>query len=179
MNRIAYLVFMMGLCLPISVTAWEEVIHKGETAHKLEGKKISGRAETSGTPYILISARQDLPELTTGKKLSFQNIIFNYGDNYICGIKREVKIKIDGELVPEYLGREPDAPDEWHVFRKGFLQHFFGEVLSYESFFTPDRSAPRDDLAYRLRHATSTIQFERKFDNCGDDGIFIFTLPHD
>ena len=103
---------------------------------------VSGDAETSGRPYILIEPRRVLPALDDGTGAYYRNVVFNYGDNYICGIEREIKIHIDGQLVTE-----PGAPDEVHVFRKGFLSAYFGEVLTYESF---ENNGAGQDLARRL-----------------------------
>lgn len=148
--------------------AWHSVAHNDGTAYQLTGQMVSGAAETSGDITLLVEPLVALPELTPGEKLSYRTIIFNYGDNYVCGLEREIKITIDGQLV-----REPGAPDEWHVFRKGFLTGFFGEILSYESFAEDGRD---DDLASRLLAAKSRITLERKNDNCGDDGVFVFDI---
>lgn len=156
-----FLIFFVGLLSAAS--AWEVVRQDGGRVHKIEGAMVSGNAETRATPFIIIEPRRHLPQ-----NISFRNVIFGYGDSYVCGIEREIKIIIDGALV-----REPNAPDEWHVFRKGFLTTHFGEVLSYESFAHKDQT---DDLAARLLAAKSAIIFERKLDNCGDDGVFRFDI---
>ena len=65
------------------------------------------------------------------------------------------------------------ANDDWHIFRKGFLDRFFGQVLTYESMrFKGDT----DDLAEKLLAAQSEIRFERNDDNCGDDAVFVFKI---
>ena len=112
-----------------------------------------------------------MPQLEAGPEIAYRNIIFNYGDSYICGPMREIKVSVDGALV-----RETDPTDakqyDWHIFLKGFLTTHYGEVLSFESFAKPDGS----DLASHLLTAKDKIIFERKLDNCGDDGVFVFEI---
>ena len=152
--------------------AWQAVPHEAGTAHRIEGRKISGMAETGDNVYILIEPKQVLPKLEAdAPEFAYRNIIFNYGDSYICGPMREVKVTVDGALV-----RETDPTDDkqydWHIFRKGFLTTHYGEVLSFESMTTPDGN----DVATRLLKAKRTITLERKLDNCGDDGVFEFEV---
>ena len=151
--------------------AWQAVPHADGTAYRIEGKKISGAAETGDNVYILIEPKQVLPQLQPGTEIAYHNIILNYGDSYICGLRREIKVTVDGALL-----RETDPIDgqkyDWHIFNKGFLTTHYGEVLSFESFSAPDGS----DLATRLLNAKETILFERKIDNCGDDGVFAFPI---
>ena len=148
--------------------AWRQVAHEGGQAMKIEGNMVAGDAETSGRPYILIEPRRALPALDGSTDTHYRNIVFNYGDNYICGIEREIRIHIDGKLVTE-----PGAPDEVHVFRKGFLSAYFGEVLTYESF---ENKGAGLDLARRLLAAKREISFERIYDDCGDGGKFMFPV---
>ena len=84
---------------------------------------------------------------------------------------REIKIKVDDNLIKE---REPmdGSMHDWHIFYKGFLTTHYGEVLSLEVV----QSADGSDLASRLLAARETISFERKLDNCADDGVFVFPL---
>ena len=153
--------------------AWQVVQQEDGTAHRIEGRKISGAAETGDNVYILIEPKQVLPQLEVGPEIAYRNIIFNYGDSYICGPMREIKVSVDGALV-----RETDPMDakqyDWHIFLKGFLTTHYGEVLSFESFAKADGS----DLASHLLTAKDKIIFERKLDNCGDDGVFVFTLKN-
>jgi len=106
-----------------------------------------------------------------GAEIAYHNIILNYGDSYICGPRREIKVTVDGALLRETDPIEGTLHD-WHIFNKGFLTTHYGEVLSFESFSAPDGS----DLATRLLNAKETILFERKIDNCGDDGVFAFSI---
>lgn len=163
--------FLLLLTMLTPAYAWQAVPHAHGTAYKIEGARVSGYAETSGTPYILIEPPRALPELVPGRKLSYRNIIFDYGDDYICGPMREIKIKLDGRLIQE---REPTdgSMHDWHIFYKGFLTTHYGEVLSLE---VPS-SADGSDLASRLLAAKDMVSFERKLDNCGDDGVFEFPL---
>ena len=168
MKHLSFLLLMM---LMAPAHAWQPVAHKDGTAHRLDGQKISGKAETGPQIYILIEPEITLPELVPGQQLSYRNVIFNYGDDYICGPRREIKIKIDDRLIQE---REPTdgSMHDWHIFYKGFLTTHYGEVLSLESMSQSDGS----DLATRLLNAKKTIVFERKIDNCGDDGVFVFGI---
>jgi len=168
-----WVLIILALALPTAALAWTAVPHEAGTASRIEGQKIAGAAETGDTVYILIEPKQVLPILEAGAtEIAYQNIIFNYGDSYICGQAREIKITVDGALV-----RETDPIDgkkyDWHIFRKGFLTTHYGEVLSFESMSEPDGS----DLAGRLLSAKRKIVFERKIDNCGDDGVFEFAVP--
>ena len=165
--RFVFLFFLF--CLPAH--AWQAVPHDDGTAYRLNGEKISGQAETGDEVYILIEPPRALPELVPGQRLSYRNVIFNYGDDYICGPMREIKIKVDDNLIKE---REPmdGSMHDWHIFYKGFLTTHYGEVLSLEVV----QSADGSDLASRLLAATETISFERKLDNCADDGVFVFSL---
>jgi hypothetical protein len=151
--------------------AWQAVSHEHGMAYRLDGAKISGQAETGAEVYILIEPPRALPALVPGQKLSYRNVIFNYGDDYICGPRREIKIKIDDRLIQE---REPTdgSLHEWHIFYKGFLTTHYGEVLTLEVLARDDGS----DLAAQLLAAKKTVSFERKLDNCGDDGVFVFPL---
>ena len=149
--------------------AWQPVAHKHGTAYRIDGKKISGRAETGKEVYILIEPEILLPALSPGEANRYRNIIFNYGDNYICGPRREVKVTVDGRLIKE---REAGIDYEWHVFYKGFLTTHYGEVLSLESLSAEDGS----DVASRMLAAKQSITLERKLDNCDDDGVFVFPL---
>ena len=164
-----FVFFLLIFCLPAQ--AWQTFSHEHGTAYRLEGTKISGRAETGDEVYILIEPPRALPALVPGEKLSYRNVIFNYGDDYICGPRREIKIKIDDRLIQE---REPidGSMHDWHIFYKGFLTTHYGEVLSLEVITQEDGS----DLASRLLAAKKTISFERKLDNCADDGVFVFPL---
>jgi hypothetical protein len=163
--------FLALLCGP--AFAWEPVPHEAGIAHRIEGAKNSGAAETGDSVYILIEPKRLLPQLDAGPQIAYRNIIFNYGDSYICGPQREIKVKVDGALL-----RDTDPLDgqkyDWHIFNKGFLTTHYGEVLSFESFTAPDGS----DLASRLLAAKNTILFERKLDNCGDDGVFEFRVKN-
>ena len=169
MHAIYMRVFLTLLLLLSPAFAWERVPHENGTAHRLEGRKISGAAETGDTVYLLVEPEIALPELTPGERQSYRNIIFNYGDSYICGPRREVKVKVDGRLIQE---REAGVSYDWHVFYKGFLTTHYGEVLTYESMSTPDG----DDVAAQMLKAKSRITLERKLDNCGDDGVFVFEV---
>lgn len=167
-------VFLIALLILTSsassfVYAWQSVAHERGTAYRLDGAKISGQAETGAEVYILIEPEVALPALSIGEQQSYRNIIFNYGDSYICGPRREVKVTVDGQLLRE---REAGQLYDWHVFLKGFLTTHYGEVLSYESLSTPDDS----DIAARMLAAKQTITLERKWDNCGDDGVFQFRV---
>ena len=164
-------VLLLILLFTLPAQAWQAVPHAEGTASRIDGEKISGGAETGDAVYILIEPRADLPALVPGQNLSYRNIIFNYGDSYICGPMREIKIKIDGRLVRE---REPTtgALHDWHLFYKGFLSTHYGEVLTLESMSAPDGS----DLATQLLAAQKIVSFERKLDNCGDDGVFEFRI---
>lgn len=163
------------MVLATPALAWQAVPQEDGTAHRIEGRKISGAAETGDNVYILIEPKQVLPllepSISDAPEIAYRNIIFNYGDSYICGPMREIKVSIDGALV-----RETDPTDglkyDWHIFLKGFLTTHYGEVLSFESFAKPDGS----DLASRLLTAKDKIIFERKLDNCGDDGVFAFSI---
>ncbi|MGB1406709.1 MAG: hypothetical protein ACPHVW_08080 [Parvibaculales bacterium] len=148
---------------------WQAVPHEEGTAQRIDGEKISGAAETGDNVYILIEPKQVLPQLEPGPEIAYRNIILNYGDSYICGPLREIKITVDGALVRETDPIEGTLHD-WHIFNKGFLTTHYGEVLSFESMAQADGS----DLATRLLNAKKTIVFERKIDNCGDDGVFEF-----
>jgi len=159
------------MVLATPALAWQEVPHAAGTAYRIEGEKISGAAETGDNVYILIEPKKIMPQLGPGPEIAFRNIILNYGDSYICGPRREIKITVDGQLL-----RDTDPIDglkyDWHIFYKGFLTTHYGEVLSLESFTAPDGS----DLVRRLLNAKETILFERKLDNCGDDGVFEFQI---
>lgn len=161
--------FLAVLLLITPAFAWQVVPHADGTAYRIDGAKISGAAETGDSVYILIEPRQVLPMLEPGPEIAYHNIIFNYGDSYICGPRREVKVTIDGELL-----RETDPDDgsvhDWHIFYKGFLTTHYGEVLSHESMTKTDGS----DLATRLLTAKKQIVFKRKIDNCNDEGVFVF-----
>ena len=161
----------LSLLLVSPAFAWQAVPHEEGAAQRIEGEKISGAAETGDNVYIIIEPRQVLPQFEPGPEIAYRNIILNYGDSYICGPLREIKITVDGELL-----RETDpikgSLHEWHIFNKGFLTTHYGEVLSFESVVQADGS----DLATRLLNAKETIVFERKIDNCGDDGVFAFKL---
>jgi hypothetical protein len=170
-GAVGALVFFLVCFSVISAQAWQQVAHEDGQAIKIEGRMVSGDAETSGRPYILIEPRRVLPALDGGIGTYYRNVVFNYGDNYICGIEREIKIHIDGQLVTE-----PGAPDVVHVFRKGFLSAYFGEVLTYESF---ENNGAGQDLARRLLAAKREISFERIYDDCGDGGRFIFPVKTD
>lgn len=163
--------FLLLLLMFSPTHAWQAVSHEHGTAYWLEGEKISGRAETGDEVYILIEPPRALPALVPGEELSYRNVIFNYGDDYICGPRREIKIKIDGRLIQE---REPTdgSMHDWHIFYKGFLTTHYGEVLTLEVMRADDGS----DLASRLLAAKKTVSFERKLDNCGDDGVFVFPV---
>ena len=165
--------FLLLLILTFPAYAWQAVSHEDGTAYRLAGEKISGAAETGDSVYILIEPKQVLPQLEPGPEIAYHNIIFNYGDSYICGPRREVKILIDGGLI-----RETDPDDgsvhDWHIFYKGFLTTHYGEILSHESMSKADGS----DLATRLLNAKQEIVFERKIDNCGDEGVFAFPLKN-
>ena len=150
---------------------WQAVPHKEGTAQRIDGEKISGAAETGDNVYILIEPKQVLPQLEPGPEIAYRNIILNYGDSYICGPLREVKVTVDGALVRETEPFDGTLHD-WHIFNKGFLTTHYGEVLSFESIAQADGS----DLATRLLNAKKTIVFERKIDNCGDDGVFVFKV---
>ena len=169
MKHLSFL--LLSLILTFPAHAWQAVGHENGTAYRLEGKKISGRAETGDEVYILIEPPQELPALVPGQKLSYRNVIFDYGDDYICGPRREIKIKIDDRLIQE---REPTdgTLHDWHIFYKGFLTTHYGEVLTLEVTSRDDGS----DLASRLLTAKKTVSFERKLDNCGDDGVFVFPV---
>lgn len=155
------------LVLMTPALAWQPVAHEDGTAYRLDGKKISGAAETGDNVYLLIEPQVDLPEFEPGDKQSYRNIIFNYGDSYICGPRREVKVTIDGRLIRE---REAGIDYDWHVFLKGFLTTHYGEVLTYESMNTGD------DVANHMLAAKGNVTLERKLDNCGDDGVFVFAI---
>lgn len=166
-----HLSFLLLVILTFPAHAWQAVSHEHGTAYRLEGEKISGRAETGDEVYILIEPPRALPALVPGQELSYRNVIFNYGDDYICGPRREIKIKVDERLIQE---REPTdgSMHDWHIFYKGFLTTHYGEVLSLEVLSREDG----DDLASRLLAAQKTVSFERKLDNCADDGVFVFPL---
>ena len=164
----------MRFCLLIFVIltpahAWQPVAHENGTAYRIDGEKISGGAETGDEVYILIEPEILLPALSPGEANRYRNIIFNYGDDYICGPRREVKVTVDGQLIKE---REAGVDYDWHVFYKGFLTTHYGEVLSLESMSAEDGS----DVASRLLAAKRNIRLERKLDNCADDGVFVFPL---
>ena len=163
--------FLLLLILIGPAHAWQVVSHEHGNAYRLDGAKISGAAETGDEVYILIEPPRALPALVPGQKLSYRNVIFNYGDDYICGPRREIKIKIDDRLIQE---REPidGSMHDWHIFYKGFLTTHYGEVLTLEVMTRDDGG----DLASRLLAAKKTVSFERKLDNCGDDGVFVFPL---
>ena len=173
MLHVARMRLFIFLLLLTPAYAWQAVPHVGGEAHRIEGRKISGAAETGDEVYILIESKQVLDMLEAGApEIAYRNIIFNYGDSYICGPLREIKVTVDGALVRETDPTEGTLHD-WHIFRKGFLTTHYGEVLSFESMSRSDGS----DLASRLLTAKQTILFERKLDNCGDDGVFEFKLP--
>ena len=150
---------------------WHAVPHKEGKTQRIDGQKISGAAETGDNVYILIEPKQVLPQLEPGPEIAYSNIILNYGDSYICGPLREVKVTVDGALVRETEPFDGTLHD-WHIFNKGFLTTHYSEVLSFESIAQADGS----DLATRLLNAKKTIVFERKIDNCGDDGVFVFKV---
>lgn len=162
---------LLLLFLTYPAHAWQAVSHEHGTAYRLEGEKISGMAETGDTVYILIEPEIVLPDLVPGQKLSYRNVIFNYGDSYICGPMREIKIKIDGRLVQERENFDGTLHD-WHIFYKGFLSTHYGEVLSLEIPLSRDGS----DLAAQMLAAKRQVSFERKLDNCADDGVFVFPI---
>ena len=162
---------LLLLLLTMPAMAWTPVPHEDGMAHRIEGKKISGRAETGDTVYILIEPEIVLPDLVPGQKLAYRNVIFNYGDDYICGAMREIKIKIDGRLVQERENFDGTLHD-WHIFYKGFLTTHYGEVLSLEVMTSDDGS----DLVSQLLAAKRQVSFERKLDNCADDGVFEFPV---
>ncbi|MDB2393662.1 hypothetical protein N9W52_03690 [Alphaproteobacteria bacterium] len=60
--------------------AWQAVPQEDGIAHRIEGRKISGAAETGDNVYILIESKQVLPQLEAGPEITYRNIIFNYGD---------------------------------------------------------------------------------------------------
>lgn len=151
--------------------AWQAVSHEEGIALRIEGEKISGGAEAGDNVYILIEPKQVLPQLDPGPEIAYRNIILNYGDSYICGPLREIKVTVDGELLRETDPIEGTLHD-WHIFNKGFLTTHYGEVLSFESIAQADGS----DLASQLLNAKKRIVFERKIDNCGDDGVFVFKI---
>ena len=161
----------LSLLLMSPAFAWQAVPHEEGVAQRIEGEKISGAAETGENVYIIIEPRQVLPQFEPGPEVAYRNIILNYGDSYICGPLREIKITVDGSLVRETDPIEGTLHD-WHIFNKGFLTTHYGEVLSFESISKADGS----DLATRLLKAKNTILFERKIDNCGDDGVFAFKV---
>ena len=165
-------IFWLVALLALPAYAWQTLPYEGDEAYRIEGRKVSGAAETGENVYLLIEPKQVLPQLEAdAPEIAYRNIIFNYGDSYICGPLREVKVTVDGALV-----RETDPTDDkqydWHIFRKGFLTTHYGEVLSFESMATPDGS----DVATRLLKAKGKILLERKLDNCGDDGVFAFEV---
>ncbi len=162
-----FLTFIFLLATP--AFAWHTVPHAEGIAQRIDGKKISGAAETGDNVYILIEPKQVLPQAEPGPEVAYRNIIFNYGDSYICGLQREIRITIDDSLERETDQIEGTLHD-WHIFNKGFLTTHYGEVLSFESIAQADGS----DLATRFLKAKKTIVFERKIDNCGDDGVFAF-----
>jgi hypothetical protein len=166
---------MRIVCLLVLLTvpafSWQRVTQEAGTAYRIEGRKISGEAETGAQVYLLIEPQQTLPKLDDGPVIRFHNVIFNYGDNYICGWQREIKVTVDGDLLRETESLDGQAYD-WHIFNKGFLTTHYGEVLTVESFTAEDGS----DLASRLLSAQSHILLERKLDNCGDDGVFEFRV---
>ena len=164
-----FLALIFLLAMP--AFAWQAVSHKEGTAQRIDGKKISGAAETGDNVYILIEPKQVLLQWEPGAEIAYRNIIFNYGDSYICGPLREIKVTVDGELLRETDPIQGTLHD-WHIFNKGFLTTHYGEVLSFESIAQADGS----DLATRLLNAKKTIVFERKIDNCGDDGVFVFKI---
>ena len=90
---------LLLLLVTFPAHAWQVVSHEHGTAYRLEGEKISGRAETGDEVYILIEPPRALPALVPGQELSYRNVIFNYGDDYICGPRREIKIKIDKSIL--------------------------------------------------------------------------------
>ena len=151
--------------------AWQAVPHEAGKAHRINGEKISGAAETGANVYILIEPKQVLPQLEPGPEIAYRNVVFNYGDSYICGPLREVKVTVDGDVVRETEPSDGSLHD-WHIFNKGFLTTHYGEVLNFESMLAPDGS----DLASGLLNAKQEIRFERKLDNCGDDGVFVFRV---
>lgn len=151
--------------------SWQPLPHEAGTAYRIEGRKISGAAETGVQVYLLIEPQVTLPKLGDGPEIAFRNVIFNYGDTYICGWQREVKVTVDGELLRETEPTDGQIYD-WYIFNKGFLTTHYGEVLTVESFTAEDGS----DLASRLLSSQSQILLERKLDNCGDDGVFEFLL---
>lgn len=149
--------------------AWQPVAHENGRAYRINGEKISGGAETGEEVYILIEPEILLPALSPGENNRYRNIIFDYGDDYICGPRREVKVTVDGQLIKE---REAGIDYDWHVFYKGFLTTHYGEVLSLESLSADDGS----DVASRLLAAKRKVTLERKLDNCDDDGVFEFSV---
>ena len=167
-SAFAVLVLAAIILNPATARAWQSLETEGGTTFYLEGVMVAGKAETDGAISITIEPPEDMSALTDGETLFYRKIILNYGDSYICGLEREVKISIDGGLI-----LEPGANDDWHIFRKGFLDRFFGQVLTYESMrFKGDT----DDLAEKLLAAQSEIRFERNDDNCGDDAVFVFKI---
>ncbi len=161
-------VLVLGLALLAPAEAWQAKTTEAGMAYELDGEMVAGEAETSGRIYLSIGPERVLPVLNEGQRYSYRKIILNYGDSYICGFERFVKFTIDGRLV-----REDDARDDWHILRKGFLDKFFGEVLSYESYQFNDRQT---DLASKMLAAHSEIRVERKLDDCGDSAVFVFTI---
>jgi len=180
MKLIVFRAFRPGVLMPLLIAAlslypaaaaaWQSLETEAGRSFYLEGEMIAGKAETEGAISITIGPPDDMRALTNGETLFYRKIILSYGDSYICGLEREVKISIDGALI-----LEPGADDQWHIFRKGFLDRFFGQILSYESIrFKGDT----DDLAAKLLAAKSEIRFERNDDNCGDDAVFVFKLAN-
>ena len=159
------------ILLSVPAYAWQPVAHQHGTAYRLDGKKISGAAETGAQVYILIEPEILLPSLDDDDAVrqGYRNIILNYGDDYICGPRREVKVTVDGRLIRE---REAGVDYDWHVFYKGFLTTHYGEVLSLESLSAANSS----DVAAQMLAAKQNVTLERKLDNCGDDGVFVFPV---
>jgi hypothetical protein len=166
-HRVACLLFLFST----PAFSWQPMPHEAGIAHRIEGRKISGAAETGSQVYILIEPQVTLPKLDDGPTIAFRNVIFNYGDSYVCGWQREVKVTVDGELLRETEPTDGQTYD-WHIFNKGFFTTHYGEVLTLESFATDDGN----DLAGRLLSSQKQILLERKLDNCGDDGVFEFLL---
>jgi len=173
MSKCGMRFFLICLLFIGSVSAWQEVPYKDGQALRLEGRKISGEAETGAHVYLLIEPEIALPRFdATETPISYRNIIFNYGDSYICGPVRKVKVSIDGQVIQEKDRRDGQIYD-WHLFLKGFLTTHYGEVLTHESYI----AANGLDLASRMLAAKHSISLERELDDCGDDGVFVFPLP--
>ena len=95
-SAFAVLVLAAIILNPATARAWQSLETEGGTTFYLEGVMVAGKAETDGAISITIEPPEDMSALTDGETLFYRKIILNYGDSYICGLEREVKISIDG-----------------------------------------------------------------------------------